>query len=105
VLSRKVGKGRITYIGAWLDDNLMRSAAEWMLKTSGVRPAFGPAPDGVEVCRRTAAGKEVFVVVNHTKAPQRVALPRPMRPVLKGGGEISSLELPARGVEVLQAAR
>ena len=36
--SRKVGKGRITYIGAWLDDNLMRAATQWMIGVSGLQP-------------------------------------------------------------------
>ena len=67
VLSRKVGKGRITYIGAWLDDNLMRAAAQWMIRLAGLQPALGPVAQGVEVSRRVSATKEVFVLVNHTK--------------------------------------
>jgi beta-galactosidase len=103
VLSRKVGKGRITYIAAWLDDDLMNRAAEWMLRTSGVRPALGPVPEGVEVCRRTNGSRDVFILVNHTRAPQRVSLPGPMQAVLRGGGEISVLELAPRDAEVLKA--
>ncbi len=103
VISRKVGKGRITYVGAWLDDTLMRAAGQWMIRLSGLAPAFGPVPEGVEVSRRVGAGKEVFVVVNHTKAAQHVALPRPMRRTLHGDEQVSSIELPGRGVEVLQA--
>jgi beta-galactosidase len=102
VLSRKVGKGRITYIAGWFDDGLMGAAAKWMLSTSGISPALGIVPEGVEVCRRTGAGKEVFVIVNHTKSPQRVALPRSMQLVL-GGGNSSEVTLPPRGVEVLRA--
>jgi beta-galactosidase len=102
-ISRRAGKGRITYIGAWLDDDLMRAAVEWMIRLGGLAPALGPVPQGVEVSRRAGAGKEVFVVVNHTRAPQHVALPRPMRRVLHDGEEASALDLPARGVEVLQA--
>ncbi|HUO30399.1 MAG TPA: beta-galactosidase [Bryobacteraceae bacterium] len=101
VISRAVGKGRITYIGAWLDDGLMRAATEWMIRLSNLKPAFGPVPDGVEVMRRTGAGREVFILVNHTKAPQTVALPRSMRRVLHNGEAANSVELPARGVEVL----
>ena len=102
-ISRKAGKGRITYIGAWLDDNLMRAATEWMIRLSGLPPALGPAPAGVEVSRRVGGGKEVFVLVNHTRTPQHVALPRPVRPVLGGGAAVSAVDLPARGVEVLRA--
>jgi len=101
VLSRKAGKGRITYIGAWLDDALMRAATEWMIRTVGLQPALGPAPEGVEVSRRVGAGKEVFVLINHTKSPQHVALPQPMRRVLQNGAPVSAVDLPPRGVEVL----
>ena len=40
-ITRKVGKGRITYIGAWLDDGGMADAAKWMTEVSGVKPALG----------------------------------------------------------------
>jgi beta-galactosidase len=102
VLSRKAGKGRITYIGAWLDDTLMRAATQWMIGLSGLQPAFGPVPEGVEVSRRVGGSKVVFVLVNHTKSPQHVALPRPMQSVLHDGAAASALDLPPRGVEVLR---
>jgi beta-galactosidase len=103
VLSRKVGKGRITYIGAWLDDNLMRAAAHWMIRLGGLQPALGPVPQGVEVSRRVSATKEVFVLVNHTKTVQHVALPRPMHRVLHDDAPVDAVDLPPRGVEVLRA--
>jgi beta-galactosidase len=102
-ISRKVGKGSITYIGAWLDGNLMRTAAQWMIRLSGAQAALGPVPAGVEVSRRTGVGKEVFIVINHTRTLQHVILPRPMRRVLHGGEEVSAIELPARDVAVLRA--
>jgi beta-galactosidase len=102
-VTRKVGQGRITYIAAWMDDKLTQAAADWMLKTSGITPAFGPLPENVEVGRRVGGGKEIFVLVNHGKTPRTVALPRAMRPLLAGGAAVTTVELPARGVEVLQA--
>lgn len=101
-VSRKAGKGRITYVGAWLDDDLMRSAAQWMLRSSGVAPAFGPVPGGVEVCRRAGAGRQVYILVNHTREPQHIALPQRMKPLLGGGPSTDTLDLAPRGVEVLQ---
>jgi beta-galactosidase len=79
----------------------MRAATEWMIRTVGLQPALGPAPEGVEVSRRVGAGKEVFVLINHTKSPQHVALPQPMRRVLQNGAPVSAVDLPPRGVEVL----
>jgi beta-galactosidase len=73
-----------------------------MLRTSGVQPAFGTLPEGVEVSRREGNGKEVFIVVNHTKDAKSVALPHPRRPVLAGGEAVNKIELPPRGVEALR---
>jgi len=102
VLTRRVGKGRITYIGAILDDKLMNAAADWMIQVSGVTPVFGPVPDGVEVSRRHGEGKDVFILINFAKDSGHFALPRPMK-FLLSGQQGSSLDLPAYGVEVLSA--
>jgi beta-galactosidase len=99
-LTRLYGKGRITYIGAILDDKLMATAAQWMAQKSGVTPVFGPVPDGVDVSRRKGPGKQVFVVINFTQESQHVALPHQMRALLEGVQE-STMELPSYGVEVL----
>jgi beta-galactosidase len=104
VITRRVGEGRITYVGAWLDDKTMDALAAWMVQVSQVKPALGVAPEGVEVCRRTGPGKEVFIVINHTTAPQTISLPRPMREALRGGGAQSSITLPPREVGVLLPA-
>jgi len=104
VITRRVGAGRITYVGAWLDDKTMDSLAEWMIQVSQVKPALGAAPEGVEVCRRSGQGKDVFIVINHTPQPQTISLPRPMREALRGGDAASSLSLPPREVGVLLPA-
>jgi len=100
-ITRRVGQGRITYIGAVLDPDLMRSAAQWMVKSAGIGAAFGPVPEGVEVCRRAGAGREVFVLVNHSKRAVNVSLPKELSDVLETGRRIAELELPPRGVAVL----
>jgi beta-galactosidase len=101
VLTHSFGKGTITYIGAVLDEKTMATAAEWMTKQSGVTAAFGPVPDGIEVCRRESDGKRVFVLVNFLRTPQHVVLPRSMKALLLGSGDVSSVDLPGYGVEVL----
>ena len=99
-MSHAYGKGRITYIGAVLDDKLMAQAAEWMMKKSGATPASISVPDGVEVSRRTTDGRNVFVLVNFARTPQHVALPHPMKALLEQKRE-DALDLPAYGVEIL----
>jgi hypothetical protein len=42
----------------------------------------------------------VFIVINFFQTPQHVAVPRAMKALL-GGGNVSYVDLPAYGVEVL----
>ena len=77
-ITRKVGKGRITYIGAWLDGSAMTAAAKWMTDISGVKPALGAVPDGVEVYPRYGDHGVVYILVNLSKAEQTVSLPSAM---------------------------
>jgi beta-galactosidase len=98
-VTRAYGKGRITYVGAILDDKLIAAAAEWMTKKSGVTPVFGPVPDGVEVSRRIGGGKQVFVFINYSQEDRRVALPHSMNLVLDGK-DSNTVELAPYGVAV-----
>ena len=103
-ISRKVGKGRITYIGAWLDPKTMAAAAKWMTEQSGVKPAFGPVPSGVEVSPRYGVHGVVYVLINFADGPQTVKLPGEMTDVLEGGTK-RSVTLAKYGVAVVSAAR
>ena len=101
-ITRKVGKGRITYIGAWMDEAAMSAAAKWMADISGVKLALGKVPDGVEVYPRYSERGTVYILVNLSKAAQTVSLPSVMNDVLEGGSK-SSVSLPVYGVAVLSA--
>jgi beta-galactosidase len=99
-VTRAYGKGRITYIGAILDDQLMAVAAEWMVQKSGVPPGFGSLPEGVEVSRRMGGGKQLYILINYAQDSRRVALPHPMK-VLLENKQAETLELAPYGVSVL----
>jgi len=101
-ITRKVGRGRITYIGAWLDDGGMAAAASWMSEVSGVKPALGPVPDGIEVYPRYGENKAVYVIANFAKQEETVTLPVPMADVLAGGTK-QAVTLPRYGVAVLSS--
>ncbi|HEU5235021.1 MAG TPA: beta-galactosidase [Terriglobales bacterium] len=103
-ITRKVGNGRITYIGAWLDDAAMQSAAKWMTDVSGVKPVLPSVPDGVDVYPRYGSRGAVLILVNFSKADQTVPLRTAMTDVLAGGAK-QSVSLPVYGVAVLQASR
>ena len=79
----------------------MATLAKWMIETSGVKSAFANVPMGVEVSRRVGKGGDVFIVINHTKAPQKIALPYAMRDQLHGTAAANEIELSGRDVAVL----
>jgi beta-galactosidase len=99
-ITRKVGQGRITYIGAWLDDAGMAAATKWMTEISGVKSALGSVLNGVEVYPRYGDKGAVYILVNFSAAPQTVTLPSQMNDLLEGGVK-HSLTLARYGVAVL----
>jgi len=103
-ITRKVGKGSITYIGAWLDEPAMKNAAKWMTDMSGVTAKFGTVPAGVDVYPREGDHGKVFILVNFAKTSQKVELPAAMTDVLKGD-TVHSVELPTYGVAVLSETK
>jgi beta-galactosidase len=103
-VARKVGDGSISYIGAWLDDPAAKRAAHWMLAESGVQPDLIAVPNGVEVYRRAAKDRDVFIIENDSLQEQTVDLPATMKDLLNGG-DIRSVTLPVYGVAVLEKSR
>lgn len=100
-VTREVGKGRITYIGASLDPKTMASAISWMMKTSNVTPQFPPAPDGVEVNVRSGDHKKIYILVNFANGPKTVKLPVDFYNVLEKV-KMSSISLGPYDVCVLE---
>jgi beta-galactosidase len=101
ILTRPFGKGRITYVGAILDAQLMSPLAEWLMKTSEVNPAFGPVPDGVEVSRRIGPSASVFVLINFSPERQSIPFPHPMKSLLDQQDSATQVALDRYGVALL----
>ena len=101
VITRHFGRGQITYVGTALDNKLMSGMADWLVKSSGVTPVFGPVPEGIEVTRRVGQGPNVFVLINFKQEKQTVNLPSTMKSLLDQK-EVKSIELSQYGVAVLQ---
>ncbi len=102
-ITRAVGKGRITYLGTMLDEVAMRRFVEGQMQAAGVA-MLDRLPEGVERMTRTGKDREITILVNHGKTPRTIALPTPLRDVLKGG-TVSEVALGAYGVAVLGARR
>jgi len=104
VITRKVGKGSITYIGMCMDDAGMQHAAKWMIDTAGVQTPLIKVPAGVEASVRYGDKNAVHILVNFSSTPQTITLPAPLDDVLHGG-MITTVQLPVYGVAVLNAKR
>jgi beta-galactosidase len=100
-VTRKVGRGTITYIGTGLDGAAMRRAAEWMLKESGVATVLPEIPADVDVAMRSNEKTRVLILTNYGSEKRVIKLPHAMRDVLKGG-DTTSVSLPRFDVVVLQ---
>lgn len=104
VVSRPVGKGRITYVGAWLDEQALNRLLSWAAAKAGVAPSWPGIPDGVELNRRHGPAGDVAVAINWGKQARTMSLPRPMRDLLTGT-TVRSVALDHYGVAVLAEAR
>lgn len=103
VLERNVGNGSITYVGAWLDPQLLNTLTASWLHEAGVQPIVPNAPEGVEVCERSGNGKTVLILINHNTTSETVTLPSSMTNVLgEDHGRVSQVNLPKYGVAVLK---
>ena len=72
VLTRKVGKGEITYVGAWLDDTLMRELAKRLLDEAKVGPVLAGRArgrGGLRADRSARAGADPDQPLGH--GPER----------------------------------
>jgi beta-galactosidase len=101
MITRRVDKGRITYLGAVLDPDLMRKVVAWATSDAQLNAEFPAVPPGVEVCRRVEANRTVLVLINHGPAAAQVALPSAMSDVLEAGRRVTSIDLQPQGVAVL----
>jgi beta-galactosidase len=99
------GKGSITYIGAVLDAKLLRSAVESMLRDGDVQPLLPGLPAGVELMERSnAAHSRLWILINHTNAPQKIDLPHKAVDLIRGGAS-QSMELPPHETAIFDMTR
>ena len=106
IITRNVGKGSITYVGAWLDADTLSKLTAHLLDEAGVKPILPDVPAGVEVCRRSGAGKSVLILINHNTADEHVSLPTSMRDLIGAqSSAVRAIDLPGYGVAVLEAEK
>ncbi len=104
-ITRAVGKGRITYVGALVDDAVMKGLIDRAMADAGIARDFA-VPADVELMTRAGpdrngGGREIVILVNHGREPRDVALPGAMTDILAGGRK-TALTLAPEGVAVLE---
>ncbi|WP_233581382.1 beta-galactosidase [Acidipila sp. EB88] len=105
VVARKVGKGSITYVGAWLDEASLKHITNLLLQQSGVTSIVPDVPADVEVNLRSGPKGSVLVLINHGTAPATVTLPPSFAAhdlLAPSASTSGSVTLPKYGVAVLQ---
>jgi beta-galactosidase len=103
MISRQLGKGRITYLGAVVDPESMRRIVRWATDGAQLKAEFGPKPESVEVCRRVDKDRTIFILINHSSEPVNVMLPGAMRDLLRDARSVDGVSLQPQGVSVLEA--
>ncbi|MDP5279790.1 beta-galactosidase [Sphingomonas sp. DG1-23] len=98
-VTRRVGKGRITYIGGWLDDGLLATIATQLLDGAGIRPVLADLHPDIEVGERSGAGKRLLILINHGAEPHPIALPAGASLVT---GDLAGGTLSAHGVALIK---
>ena len=81
-ITRKVGNGSITYIGAELEGDTLANAAKWMVADANLHPPFGILPPGVDLYIRSDAHHEVWILINFGDTSQTITLPSAFEDVL-----------------------
>lgn len=104
VVTRAVGGGRITYVGAWLDEGSLGRVIAWAAKAARVAPHWPGIPQGVEIAARRNAAGTSYVAINWGERPATVALPRPMTDRLTGA-TVREAKLARFGVAVVGESR
>ena len=98
----RYGRGTLTYLGTLLDPAAMSAFVERALDSAQASSTFGPLPPDVEVTRRVADDRTVFILVNHGKLTRTLTLPATLRDVLANNNPVQSLTLTSQGVAVLE---
>ena len=100
ITAHAFGAGKVYYVGAYLDDAGQRHLLEGILQQAGLE--IFPAPAGVEVRRRIGQdGRQLFLVINHSREECSMPLPWPAYDHLAGRA-VEQLELEPYGVAVLR---
>lgn len=101
ITSHAFGKGKAIYVGAHLEPADLARVLLTFIAASGVRSRVR-VPAGVEVTTRHSPQGTITYLLNHTAAPQSVAIRG--KDLLTGETSSGIVQLEAYGVRILQSA-
>jgi beta-galactosidase len=103
-ITRNVGNGSLTYIGALLDDtSLTQNLAPFVAQIGApFNPFTAPLPTDIELCRRHGPNRDVYIVINHSRTnAAHLVLTTTTQNLLSGDAPTKTLDLAPQGVAVL----
>jgi beta-galactosidase len=98
-VTRRVGKGRITYLGGWFDEAMLARVAARLLAEAKIAPVLPGVHPDIEVSERDGGGHRLLVLINHGGEAHEVPLPAG---AVKVTGQLDGASLPAHGVAVVR---
>ena len=102
-IARAIGKGSLTYIGALLDPLLTQTLLHQAASEANIKPSsFPKLPAEVELCRRVAPNRTIYILINHSSATTKIALPPHLKDLLHQLAAKDSIDLSPQGVAVLE---
>ncbi|WP_296616952.1 beta-galactosidase [Sphingomonas sp.] len=102
IVTRRVGRGSITYVGAWLDAATMAKLAANLLADARIAPIVASADPDLEIAERAGAGKRLVIVINHGNVAHPITLPAGASPV---ESDWADGRIAAHGVALFEFAR
>lgn len=104
MLTRRIDKGTLSYLGALPDDKLLTSI---LTKAAG-KVSVHQIPDGIELCKRRSidGSRTILIVINHALLARQITLPIAYTDLLHQATLVTTstqttITLPTQGVAVL----
>lgn len=98
----RYGQGEAWYAATEPDRRFLGQWLQALCDAKGIRPLCA-APPGVEVAERTKDGVKYTFMMNHSDEAQKIHIGEDIREELLSGGKVSGeIELPPKGVMILQ---
>lgn len=102
VTCRKIGRGRIYYIGARTDLTFLQDFLGDIVAECGIAPVLDGLPAAVRAARRTGADGTCYFLYNLSDKETAVTLPHPFRDIWNGAEKSDQLILPVNGATILR---